>query len=582
MRQFQHGRFRRGESDRVMRATSRYRLVAVAAVIAVVLAACGGGSDDKKTSGGTTNTSSAQPSAGTLVLGAEQEPDCADWIATCAASSWGAWIMSYQTMPRVMDITKVDGEWDYTPSVLMAEAPTSAIVDGKQVVTYKISPTAVWSDGQPITSADFKYTWDQIANGKDVYSKNGYQDIESVDTTDPKTAVATFKAGKTYAPWKSMFGLDYGVWPSHILEGKNRDAATKNGYTWSGGPWKIEKWNRGVDVTLVPNENYFGEKAKIQKVVFKFIPDTAAEFKAFQTGDVLGIYPQPQLDAVDLIKKGLNDAKTEVNADTGNLEALWMNNAKFPLDTVEARQAVAYAIDRDAIVERLFGDIGVKSPSQSLNPPITAKFSDQKAWAGYTLNLDKVNSILSGAGWAKGSDGIWAKNGKKFSLTIITTADNKRRELTEQIVQQQLKAAGIELKISNQSADQLFGETLVKGTFQMALYAQVNTNLDPSLCTIMCSSAIPGKANGGSGQNYTRTNIPELDPLLEAVDTNTDDSARATSQKQADQLMAAQQVTLPVDPLPNIAIWSNKIQGDLSDNPLLAMFWNMNTWTYTG
>jgi hypothetical protein len=98
----------------------------------------------------------------------------------------------------------------------------------------------------------------------------------------------------------------------------------------------------------------------------------------------------------------------------------------------------------------------------------------------------------------------------------------------------------------------------------------------------MCSANVPAKANQQSGQNYTRTEIPALDPLLQNVDLGTDNSLRSQSQTQADQLMAQDQVTLPLDPLPNIAIWSNKIQGDLSDTPITAMFWNMNTWQLQG
>jgi peptide/nickel transport system substrate-binding protein len=558
------------------------RVFALGLVGALALAACGGSdSDDSSSPTVPSSGSSGPPDAGTLVLAAEQEPDCADWIASCAGLAWGSYIMQYQTMPLAFTIAKSGSNWTYVPSNVLAEPPT--VTPGPpQVVTYKINPAAVWSDGTPITSADFKYTWEQIAKGKDVYSKTGYENIESVDDTDPATAVVTFKADEPFGPWKSLFGTDYGIWPSHILAGKNRDAATKDGYKWSGGPWKIESWNRGIDVTLVPNDNYWGEKPKISKVIFKFIPDTTSQFKAFQTGEVLGIYPTPQLDTVDAIKKGLPDAKTVYTADTGSIEALWMNNAKAPLDSVAVRQAIAYAIDRDAIVTRLFGDLGVTEASQSLNPPITSEFGDQQAWAGYTLDLQKVDQLLTGDGWAKGGDGVYAKNGKKLSLTINTTADNQLRELTEQILQEQLKAAGIDLKIKNQSADQLFGTTLVEGNYQMALFAQTNTNLDPGLCVIMCSANIPAKSNDNSGQNYTRTNIPALDPLLQTVDQSSDDALRDQSQTQADQLMAENQVTLPLDPLPNIAIWSNRISGNLSDNPIMAMFWNMNTWQLQG
>ena len=140
-----------------------------------------------------------------------------------------------------------------------------------------------------------------------------------------------------------------------------------SGYDWSGGPW-IGKWHHGVDVTLTPNPNWYGTKPKLAKVIFRFIPDTAAEFTAFKSGEVLAIYPQPQLDAVDAIKKGLPDSQKDITTETPNTEALWMNNAKFPFNSVPVRQAFAYSIDRTAIVKKLFGDLGVTTPAAELQP----------------------------------------------------------------------------------------------------------------------------------------------------------------------------------------------------------------------
>jgi peptide/nickel transport system substrate-binding protein len=555
-------------------------LVAVVSALAMVVAACGG-SDDKSGSGSSTTaaTSGEQSGPGTLVLGAEQEMECADWIASCAGSAWGVYVMEEHTIPRVFDYAKQGDDWVEVPSPLVTTMPTVADVGGKQVVTYTINPAAVWSDGEPITSTDFKYTAEQIRDGDDIYDKTGYTNIESVDDSNPKVAVVTFS--ESFAGWRQLFSALYGVFPSHLLQGKDRAKAMTNGYDWSGGPW-IADWQKGVQVVLTPNPNYWGEKPKVQKVIFKFLADTAAEFQAFKSGEVLAIYPQPQLDAVAQIKKGLPDSNSFVTDDTANVEALWMNNAKFPLDSVAVRQAMAYSIDRDAIVARLFGDIGVTKAVQTLNPPIQSRYADTQAYAGYTLQPGKVESLMTGDGWAKGSDGIWAKNGKKASMTVITTTGNKRRELTEQIVQEQLKAQGFQISIKNQEAGDLFGTTLPAGNYQLGLYAQIATSLDPGLCTIACSQNIPSKANKNSGQNWQRINVPALDPLLQTVDTSIDNAVRIDSSKKADQVMAQEQVTLPLDPLPNIVLWSKRIQGAVGDNPILGPFWNMNTWTVTG
>ncbi len=184
---------------------------------------------------------------------------------------------------------------------------------------------------------------------------------------------------------------------------------------------------------------------------------------------------------------------------------------------------------------------------------------------------------MTGDGWAKGSDGIWAKDGKKAAFAIRSTTGNKRRELTEQILQEQLKKAGFKLTIENQSASDLFGTTLAAGDYQVSLYAQTATSLQPGLCSIMCASNIPSPANDNSGQNWQRVDTAANEPLLQ-VDTNLDDAARKSNAKQADQILAEQQVSLPLDPLPNILLWSKKIVGPVHDDPVLGMFGNIYQW----
>ena len=559
---------------------TRRSFVALIALVAIVLVACGSsGGSSPKTDGSTTPTTLGAAPSGTLVVGAEQDAACTDWIDQCAASLWGSEMIQYQTMPRVFDFAETDGIWTEVASPTMASFPTVASVNGKQTVTYTISDKAVWSDGVPISSADFKYTANQINTDKNVYDPTGYNQIESVDATNPKVAIVTFK--EPFASWTQLFGSDYGIQPSHILEGKNRDKLMKNGYSWSGGPW-IAKWQKGVSVTLTPNPNYYGTKPTIQKVIFKIIADTASEFQAFKAGEVLAIYPQPLPAAIAAIKGGVPDTKSLVTANTLTVEALWMNNGKFPFDNKVFRQAVAYAIDRDTIVKSLFGDLGVNKAWQSLNPPISAKYADTTAWSQYSLQLDKVTSLMTGDGWKKNGDGIWAKGGKTAAFSVVTTADNKQRELIEQILQQQLQTAGFKLTIANKSADDLFGKLLPAGNYQMTIYGSSGTSINPGLCSILCTKNIPTTKNKQTGNNVSRVSVAAADPLMEQVDTDINQPSRIAASKQADQLLAADQVTLPLDPLPNIALWSTRITGPISINPVLSMFWNMNEWTLTG
>jgi len=543
--------------------------------LALVAAACGGGGGGNKSSN--TGSNANVPAGGTLVIGAEQEPDCMDWIGSCSGASWGYWTANVTTTPRTYNVVKKGAGFGYELSNLLtgeAELKTSP----QQVVTYHINPQAKWSDGQPITAHDFKYIWDQVAHGSDIYDTTGYANIQSVDDSNPSTPVVTFKT--PYADWKSLFGGQYGLMPSHLLEGKDRDKETADGYTWSGGPWMMPAggWQKGSQITLVPNPNYWGTKPKLDKIVFRIITDTSAEFQAFKANETMMIYPQPQPDAVDQVKAGVPGVNQFFTDQTGNLEALWFHNGKAPFDDVKVRQAWGYALDRPAIVNRLFGPLGVKNPMNTINPTILKDYADATAWSKYTLDQSKVNQLMTSAGWAKGPDGIWAKGGQKFTVAIRSTTGNKRRELTEQILQQQLQAAGFQLTINNAKSSDLFGKILPQGDYQVALYAQVLTSFSPTNCSIQCSQNIPTAANKFSGQNWGRINVPDLTTLYTKVDNELDESARMADNKKADPIAADNDVALPIDPLPNILLWSKKIAGPVGDNPIMGPFFNSNLW----
>lgn len=514
---------------------------------------------------------------GSIVIGAEAEPDCADWIATCGASIWGSYTMSIHTIPRVFEPRKVDGNWVPVASTMMAGEPEVA-GGAQQQVTYRINPAAVWSDGQPITSDDLKYTALQIRDGEDVFSKTGYDHITTIDTPDPKTAVVTFDG--VYANWKALFSDSSGVLPSHLLAGKDRNALMKDGYAWSGGPWKIESWVKGVSITLVPNPGYWGEKPKLDKVTFQFTSDTAAAFQAFKTGQLDSLYPTPQLDAIDQIKAGLPNGRSAVDAQSGNLEALWLNNGKAPFDATAFRQAVSYALDRKAIVTRLYGALGVTEPAQSVLTPIIAQYGGTD-FAQYVPDPAKVTSLMQGDGWTKGADGIWARGGERATFSITSLAGNKRRELTEQILQQQLRTAGFDMTISNTTAAELFSKRGPDGDFQMGLWTLITTFPEPTLAESFSSAAIPSAANGNSGINFARIVLPGLDQALDQVSASTDQAARIAATKNADRMLADAAAVLPLDAIPNVVLWNTKIGGPISINPSQGPWWNLAQWGLT-
>ena len=555
----------------------RGRGIALAVVaVSMVAASCSKSGTSSSTgttvAGGGSTTTVAAKQGGDITLGAEQEPDCMDWIGACAGAAWGVYTVETNTMPRAFDYT----DTGYKPSDLLTGAPT-VTTSPKQVVKYSINPAAVWNDKTPITSTDFKYTWDQIAHGQMIYDQTGYNQIESVDDTDPHTAVVTFSS--PYPDYQVLFGGFYGILPSHILMGKDRDAMMKDGYNFSGGPWILDHWTKGTEVKLVPNPNYWGKKPNLNSVTFKFITDTAAEQQDYKSGQILASYPQAQPGGEAL--KGT--AGTYFDAVSGlSYEGLWYNVEKAPLNDKVVRQALAYATDRNAIVQQLFAPIQPDiQPIQSVSTPaFGAAYS--MAYSKYSLNLNMVNTMMTGDGWTKGSDGIWAKGGQKATLELKTTTGNKRRQLTAQILQTQWQAAGFQLTVTPEKAGVLFGQDLPGGNFQVGLYAQTPADNDPGLCVTFCSKNIPTAANGNSGQNWDRINDPNLDKFWGPVDTTLDQNTRISDAQMGETTLAEDMPMLPLDPFPDIiVINSDKLgtqQGTFQHNFSYGPFTYLNYW----
>jgi peptide/nickel transport system substrate-binding protein len=458
--------------------------------------------------------------------------------------------------------------------------PADLVTSPQMKVTYHINPKAVWSDGQPITSTDFKYTWQQITTGKNIFVTTGYINIANVDDTDPHTAVVTFKT--PYTDWKSLWANPEPLLPSHILQTQDRAAAMKDGYKFSDGPWMIDHWTKGVELELVPNPNYWGKKPNLAAVTFRFITDTAAEQQDFKSGQVVAAYPQAQPGQEAL--KGVPG--TYFNAISGlSFEGLWFNITQAPLNDVNVRQALAYATDRNAIVKQLFAPIQPDiQPIQSFYTPAfgavyTTPFSK------YSLDLSKVTQLMTASGYTKDASGIWAKGGKEVSLELKTTTGNKRRLLTAQILQSEWQAAGFKLSVTPEKAGVLFGQDLPGGTFQIGLYAQTPSDNDVSIggCVIWCTNQIPGPSNGGNGENYVRYSNPAVDRLAADIDSNLDTATRLSDAKQVQAQIANDVPAIPLDPFPDIVIVNSDRVGyqggsDFPHNFSSGPFTYLNYW----
>lgn len=555
------------------------RWLTVLFAIALVATACSSSSN-----GGTSgNAAPAQKQGGNAVFAAEQWPECLSPITSCANASWLVWVAWEHVMPRLM---QTDPKGNFVASDLLVEAPTEqngGIKTNPFTVTYKLRPEAVWDDGSQITSEDVKFTWDAIMKTTGTIGTTGYDQIKSIDTSDPKTAVITFK--DVYSDWPDLFGGNSAngvVLKKAAFNGKvNLKDEMQTSYGFSGGPWKLQSYSQQQTV-LVRNDKYWVKDhiPLLDQVTFVPRTDQSTEMNSLLTGEALAAYPQPSRGITQQLKApGIKYA-----SGTGStFEGLWMNLDKFPFNDKTAREAFAYAMDRQGVIDAIYKPDFPEAAVLNCAgwSPAVSDWCDNTAFADITYQPDKVKSLLEGSGWTKGGDGIYAKGGKRYSVEFNTTAGNKLREDTQALLKEKAKAAGIELVIKDLPATQLFEDRLPKRNFTLAEYAQV-ASPDPSVTAILAADQVPSAANGNSGQNFLGWKNAQATALMKESDKTIDHAQRLDMIKQINKLERQDLPWLPLIAKPLILTWhDDRLAGPIGDYAASSYsgFFNMYDWS---
>jgi peptide/nickel transport system substrate-binding protein len=534
----------------------RLRLALIAVVVTSAAVGVAGSSAN------VLGASAATPKyGGKVVFGAEQEPPCLNGLLEGCNNSWTAWTV--QTQNRALFVQKPDF------SFALDLAQNAKVTKTKPMtIAVTIKKQAVWNDGVPVTWKDFQYTWQQEVNPKnDIASRSGWDQIKTVKPTskDGKSFLVIFK--KPYAPWKVVFAGTPGLLPSHALAGQpdfnnvwlNDNNNPKTGKPISDGPFVMTQYIKGQSMKFVRNPKWWGpHKPYLNEVDFVFRTNTDTEIQAIRGGEVDAIYPQPQLQLADL--KGQPGLKIESNAGT-SLEHIDFNEQlKGGQPLLRApwfRQALAYAINRQAVVDQIYKKF---NPKQQVLQNLTYGNSQKGLYAPhfqkYVYSPAKVASIMTAHGCKKGGDGIWVCNGVKASVKYGTTTGNKLRELVQEIIQAQAKNAGIQF-VTDNDPSRLFFPRVSDGNYQLAMFAWVTAG-DPQ-----GQVDIYGIGGGSNWKGYDSVKVTNL---FRASDAELNPAKRAALVNAADANMALNLPTLPVVQKPTFLIYKSKIHG-MRDNP---------------
>ena len=540
------------------------RLAALLVGLAMVAAACGGGGDEGGDAGGEAQIQEG----GTLSFASDQEQ--AGFNPNTAKDNLFALSNIVTNIyPSVYNIHP-----DFTVQ-LSSEFMDSAELTSEdpQTVVYKIKQNAVWSDDTPVSADDFIFWWEncnETDKKADCVSTTGYKDIESVTGSDGgKTVTAVFK--NKYADWKGLFS-QY-IIPAHYTKeqpgGWNTGLDKNPEKIPSAGPYIVDSYTPGQSLTLKRNEKYYGTKAHLDTIVFRYLPESTTQPAALQNNEVDMIYGQPQLDQVKIVE-AIPDVTSQINFGL-QYEHLDFNTKNPLLADVAVRKAFATGLNIQQIVDRTVKQFSDKATVLGNRMFMNGQpeYQDHRGSYG-NGDIAGAEKLLTDAGYAKGSDGIFAKGGKKLSFNISTTAGNQLRETQEQLIQAQAKEFGMEIKIKNAEADVLFGEWLPEGNFDISNFAWVGTPFPVSSNQPIFSTDSP--------QNYGKFSNPKVDELFTQAIAELDPAKAAELANQADQLLWDDMATLPLYQKPQLIGWRNTFTGIGDNLSSQGPFWNAGTW----
>jgi peptide/nickel transport system substrate-binding protein len=443
-----------------------------------------------------------------------------------------------------------------------------------QTVTYRIRRAAIWSDGVPISAADFTYLW-RHANGAnrriDVAATTGYRDIRSVTGSDGgKTVTVVF--ARPFADWRSLF---YNLLPSHYVKrqpgGWNTGLDRNPQQIPSGGPFRITSYARGLSLTLERNPRYWGPRVHLDRIVLRFLTDAAAQVDALRNGEVDVIYPETQLDVVQTVQR-LPGVGSQLRFGL-RFDHLTFNLAHPVLADLAVRRAISMAIDRHQLLERTVGQFSSSAQVLGNRIWLTGQpFYEDHSGGHGRGDVAAAADLLSRAGWAKGADGVWAKGGRKLRLRFSTMIEDRIRVQLGLLLQDQLRKAGIALEIHNVPAQELFKDRLPPGNFDLVEFAWIgNPFAAPANRDIYVTEG---------GGNYGGFADPEVDALFDRATAELDPARSAALANQIDRKLWEGLPSIPLFQRPTFIAWRDTLR-NVEDNPSVeGPLWNAETWGY--
>ncbi len=555
-----------------MKVGTRGVAVAISAlVVALGAAACtssgtgGGGnttgnsSAPPATSGPTSTPSSGSPSSsgGSNPNGLKTQDINAQPVSALKQGGTVVWgLDQYSTQ---WNYNQVDGPESSTANVINALMPLPFISDAKavtnpnpdyvtsatqtstspQTIELKLNPKAKWSDGTPITEADYAAEWKAL-NGKNkafqVASTTGYDQIDNVKEGSGGKYDVVFTFSKPFSDWKALFSPLY---PAHY---NSTPALFSNGYKnaipVTAGPFGNPQFNKSAQtVTVTPDPNWWGNKPLLDKIVFKAEQSTAAN-QAYVNGE-LDYDFDVAVDPTDYKQiQGATGGHTTLAAGPDYRQFTFNGTHGFMTDQ-KVRQAIMVGTSRDALIH---SDLtGIPWPTIPLDNHFfmntQAGYQDNTGDLG-TYDAGKAKQMLTDDGFTQSGD-YMTKGGKTLEINFTIPAGIQSSKNEGELFQSMMKVIGVKVDIKTVPSNDFFDKYIIPGNFDVSPFSWLGTPFP-----ISSSLSIYSSPKAGGGQNFTGLANPAIDSLIKQAVSETDPAKAVALANQADKLLFTEVHTL--------------------------------------
>jgi len=406
--------------------------------------------------------------------------------------------------------------------------------DGRRI-TYHLRRGVHWHDGAPFTSADVAFSWQAVMNPKNnVVSRRGYDLVASVQTPDAYTVVFNMK--QPFAPAiNTLFAESdqpYRIIPKHILARyADINAVSFNSHPIGTGAFRFSRWQRGDRVEYVANEKYFLGTPKLNRIIVKIIPDDNTRVAQMRTHELDGAFTLSSVAYRDL--RGAPDVKLVLPLQP-NYTSVPMNLTHPPLNDLNVRRAIAYAINKDEITrDDTYG--AARVATEDLSPFYSWAFDPNVS--RYPYDPGKAARLLDQAGWHRTLKGPRVKNGQPLSLQLVYGQGSLTGKTLGVQIQAALNRVGIDAQIKTYDYALLFaaaqtGGIFNSGKYDLAIYSWVS-GADPDDSSQWSCAFVPPHGN-----NITRYCNKEMDALQQTALTHFDIPTRKAAYRRSQELLA--------------------------------------------